>query len=515
MAAMYKRRNNGQTHNILGGNQGAAPHIQQALHREDVIRKVDQDRVLLANMRSEVRVENLRYLREQQQRRNEDNMERSIQSEKEKREAHRKQLEIDEKLTKQLETERNQQIREAKMRQHIRENSPELRQLELKLKAAYMNRERVAQVEESRRHAEAERAKELKFLETRDKVLMEQNEAERKEQEENHKQALETRRELEQQLAERERQKQMDYQEFLKEKLMIDDIVRTIHREDEEMQRDRRKQQEETRHYIQEYEKSRAAWKKEADEEAARKELEISQFGAERRLRDAARVAIKQKERTERDLVYQKLAAKLDTEDLEKRESRRIRDELYFEEQQHNMRLDEEKRMRKNQEQRQNLRSTQAEQLEMRAEALRKAKEDEEMFRKKMMEKFQEDERIQLLKVEQRKQKQIEFKQVVDRLMDERRHIAMAERRQEELEAQKQLKEESYRQQLYEEEKRRLIKEHGAHLVDYLPKGVLRHEDLDLLDGETKSRFLKGKEAPRDRKNSRAPGKTTLSLKEL
>lgn len=516
MAAMYKRRNNGQTHNILGGNNGAAPHIQQALHREDVIRKVDQDRVLLANMRSEVRVDNLRYLRGQQQRRNEDQMERSIQAEKEKRESHRKQLEIDENLCQQLETERNQHIREAKMRQYIRENSPELRQLELKLKAAYMNRERVAQVNEMRSKTEIERKREHEFVMARDKVLVDQKEAEDRKQQMKVEQAMETRRQLEQQLAERERQKQMDYEEFLKEKLMIDDIVRQIHLEDEAMQRDRQQQQEETRKYISEFEKSRTTWKQEAKEETARKEREISEFGQARKLRDAARQAVKKKERAERDLVYQKLATKLDVEENAKRESRRVRDELYFEEQKHNMRLDEEAKARKLRDARLGLRLTQAEQLEMRAETVQKAKEDEEMFRKRMMEKFQEDERIQLLKDEQRKQKQIEFKQVVDRLMEERRHIAEAERRQEEIEQQKQQKEESYRQQLYEEEKRRLIKEHGANLVDYLPKGVLRHEDLDLLGEDTKARFLNGKTTPTaHRGHSQARGMATLSLREL
>lgn len=40
-------------------------------------------------------------------------------------------------------------------------------------------------------------------------------------------------RELEQQLVERERKKQEAYEEFLKEKVMIDEIVRKIYEEDQ------------------------------------------------------------------------------------------------------------------------------------------------------------------------------------------------------------------------------------------------------------------------------------------
>lgn len=40
-------------------------------------------------------------------------------------------------------------------------------------------------------------------------------------------------RELEQQLADKERRRQEAYEEFLKEKLMVDEIVRKIYEEDQ------------------------------------------------------------------------------------------------------------------------------------------------------------------------------------------------------------------------------------------------------------------------------------------
>lgn len=47
-----------------------------------------------------------------------------------------------------------------------------------------------------------------------------------------HEELMQYQRELEQQLMERERKRQEAYEEFLKEKLMVDEIVRKIYEED-------------------------------------------------------------------------------------------------------------------------------------------------------------------------------------------------------------------------------------------------------------------------------------------
>ena len=52
------------------------------------------------------------------------------------------------RLVEEIERRRHEQIREEKMRQSIRENSVELRELEKKLNNAYMNKERALQIQE-------------------------------------------------------------------------------------------------------------------------------------------------------------------------------------------------------------------------------------------------------------------------------------------------------------------------------------------------------------------------------
>lgn len=52
-------------------------------------------------------------------------------------------------------------------------------------------------------------------------------------QQKHHKELVQHQRELEQQLTEKERRKQEAYEEFLKEKLLVDEIIRKIYEEDQ------------------------------------------------------------------------------------------------------------------------------------------------------------------------------------------------------------------------------------------------------------------------------------------
>lgn len=58
-------------------------------------------------------------------------------------------------------------------------------------------------------------------------------EAERRREMERYKESIRYQQELERQLEEQEEKKQQAYEEFLKEKLMIDEIVRKIYEEDQ------------------------------------------------------------------------------------------------------------------------------------------------------------------------------------------------------------------------------------------------------------------------------------------
>lgn len=55
-------------------------------------------------------------------------------------------------------------------------------------------------------------------------------------------------------------------------------------------------------------------------------------------------------------------------------------------------------------------------------------------------------------------------------------------------------REESMRRAIIEEERQRLLREHAAKLLGYLPKGVLRNDaDLELFDQDFKGMYQKRK----------------------
>ena len=106
------------------------------------------------------------------------------------------------------------------------------------------------------------------------------------------------------------------------------------------------------------------------------------------------------------------------------------------------------------------------------------------------MEKYAEDERIEQLNDQKRRIKQQEHKRAVDAMIADRRE-QRARDAAEELELDKMQDEfEQYRQEVIEQERQRLLREHAANLIGYLPRGVLRDEkDLDLFDEEFKAKF--------------------------
>lgn len=202
----------------------------------------------------------------------------------EDREFRERQLEQEERMAKEMARIHDEKLRDEKMRQYIKENrlvmsrynvflylnsmfilldlsfivSAELRELELKLKSAYLNRERAAQVAEketmryeatvsvnsdyviylgpypetncaltSFQRQEAAIARKIK-----DELERAQIENEKQEQK-RYEEVVRYQQDLEQQLEEKERKRQEAYEEFIKEKLLVDEIVRKIYEEDQ------------------------------------------------------------------------------------------------------------------------------------------------------------------------------------------------------------------------------------------------------------------------------------------
>lgn len=127
---------------------------------------------------------------------------------------------------------------------------------------------------------------------------------------------------------------------------------------------------------------------------------------------------------------------------------------------------------------------------------LQAAKEEEETFKKAMLAKFAEDDRIELMNAQKQRMKQLEHKRAVEKLIEERRSQFLADKKRELEELQLQQRRQGCINEIIEEERLRLLKEHAAKLLGYLPKGVFKREDdVDMLGEEFRKAYQKRGEA--------------------
>ncbi|VDQ01258.1 unnamed protein product [Trichobilharzia regenti] len=140
---------------------------------------------------------------------------------------------LDESLAKQLSKIHLERLSEQKLRQKIRNESVELRELGNKLRSAYVAKQQLAQIAEKRAHAydlmteEALQAHQLASQLGDDLIVAEEEETRRKESQMKH------RRELDAQMMEQAELRRKAYEEFLHDKQMIDEVVNKIKQEDE------------------------------------------------------------------------------------------------------------------------------------------------------------------------------------------------------------------------------------------------------------------------------------------
>lgn len=144
----------------------------------------------------------------------------------------RNQREEEERITAELELARRQEIRDEKMRQYVRENSHEIKELEAQLKAAYVNKTLAAQLAEKEANRIEQQLREQRAREVMNQACGTEEENHLKDLMEERKLKEEFRRSLQDQIIEKQRQRQEEFMEYMQEKKLFDDIIKKI-KEDE------------------------------------------------------------------------------------------------------------------------------------------------------------------------------------------------------------------------------------------------------------------------------------------
>lgn len=462
------------------------------MQRDNTLLKVRNDQLIVANATSDNRVETKRLLHHLKKEEDERAFYDNYEKEKLRRETLQQQREQEEALAKELEAAQLKTIREEKIRKQLRDNSEELRLLEKKLKVAALTKERDAILETKRATANTAVQNELVEIQNTNQAIEEAFYAEEEARRQGILGHYAYKEELAVQIREDEAKKQKTFEEYQEEQRMVDAICAKV-REEERVKKEKADQL--TLHYKAEnlafkeqqkvYAKMRLEeW--EADNERVRKEIDDL-----RQREEDWKKSLKEK-KSAKEAVVSKAGEGLFREYAERQEMDAVREDLQIEENmEQNRKWNQEnieKRIRLKHEAKQNMMEAQAATEERKAaEAL-----EEQAFQRAMHEKFAREDRLDQMNAQKARLKHQEHVREVGKLVEERRQRKALEREQEQQgkrDFENHIKEQN---RIIEEERAKIIKEHAATLLGYLPKGTIRNKgDLDLMDDAFKDHYLK------------------------
>eukprot|EP01062_Namystynia_karyoxenos_P058858 TRINITY_DN50312_c0_g1_i1.p2 TRINITY_DN50312_c0_g1~~TRINITY_DN50312_c0_g1_i1.p2 ORF type:complete len:487 (+),score=269.74 TRINITY_DN50312_c0_g1_i1:85-1461(+) len=440
-----------------------------------------QSNVLQGYIDSEARVERLRRQHRQRAVRSETDREDAIlQAEIEFRQRQKQRLR-EEGIAGAIEQRKAEQLRQEKQVQMVREGAPEIRALEQKLQAAYMNKEREAQVAEGKRRGADEKQESRRIDEEMEALRIRALEAQRQQDAARKETLRQQKQVLEQQMQDRDLARLAAYQEYLKEKQMVDAIVQKIQEEDHQEMVAKYAKQQRTQAYISQYLEERARFRHLEEERLKEEDRKILEFMKEqaRRKEEGVRAARAKEAAQQKRLEEQ--SRQIAAERKQKEEMEQLIADYYTElaekKSREKARAEFEKRVRAR------LMMIEANEYQKELkQAKKEAQAEEELeFRRRMLEKFAEDDRIDQMRQAERNRKRAEHNREVQRLLEERARQREDERQREVRARELDEEREAQKREIIRQERARLLREHASRLVGYLPKGVLTDEDMQTL----------------------------------
>jgi len=273
---------------------------------------------------------------------------------------------------------------------------------------------------------------------------------------------------IQQQMKERVKQREDAKYEYERDKQQVDDIVQKIAFEDFQAAENERKKKETAKHYMEQAYKEkfeRKQLEKENERKEKQKEREYFEQVAKREKEQKEKKAAIQ---DEKDRIFQRLSDEKKRQQAEKEYWEFVRNELYVEDNDRKMKIRELEEKEKKIRQKEEMLASAIEHAKIK-ELRKKQEEDEEReFKKKLMEKYKEDERLEQYNIQRRKQKELEYKNEIERLWKLKLEQYKVQKEYELNELRQQQEEERRKRELVEYEKRKLIKENEEILKNFL-----------------------------------------------
>ncbi|XP_045535052.1 meiosis-specific nuclear structural protein 1 [Papilio machaon] len=374
-----------------------------------------------------------------------------------------------------------EEICQLQRRHYLRERDPELRTLLRKLQNGYVCKDLKQQIlhnQYKRLQDEAEERRQNIILMS---ALAIDAEAVKREEKEAMERKAKLLLEMQQQLVDRQRVKQCQFEETLIEKKMLEEVMKTIADEDHRELQQKRELAVKLNKEIEMFKKAREAWK-----EKQKKLLVIEERNIENQIKQAgdrstAIVAERERKFREREMLNEKIAAKIiaDRAAILEREDivRSLQEQEYLEK---NIEED----IAEASKAASNKRDTEAAlslQIQLRRQQALQQVEKEAQFRRQSEADMEALKQKDLEKERQLKEKKRQYALELKQQMSEDARRRQQQKQQEEEEAKYVFDTEKAWLSETAEERRRIVSAHAPQVLGYLQPGVLRSEDLPLL----------------------------------
>eukprot|EP00948_MAST-09A_sp_MAST-9A-sp1_P003047 g3047.t1 len=365
----------------------------------------------------------------------------------------------------------------------ICESDPSLRELQSSINGAYLNQQRALQIEEKVFLKEIEKQREADVNAARKQHAMEE---ERKLQEEALRQRglrIKERETLQQQIAERKRIIEMEGKaQFMKDKQMVDDLVRSLQEKDRVAFEKKMKKQAETKKFIDDFMVLQQHIKEKKKQEE-REELEkIAKYAAEKDAREQGLAEKKAAIRAEEDRIYKRNEEQMKKKlaDIERLEQ--MRELLWEEEAEQRRQQQDDERANKVVRMRNEMIEANEKQKEYKKLLLEEERKRDLELKNKILKDFDKRQR----EIDAQEAAKLDAKKTYIRAIGEQR--AEKKRMMDALEAAEEekrkvaLEREEFRKRVVAEARMRILQAHAPALKGFLPKGAFKSkEEFDLV----------------------------------
>jgi len=378
---------------------------------------------------------------------------------------------------------KSDEVKAEKEIQRILETSEELKELEQRLKTAYVNKERAAQHQESlllrRLDAAREQQLEEKMEHDRQMLIRQEIEKDQRRRKDQVKQKLD----LQEQILIRQKLSEKAKEDNLRDKEIVDAIMAKINAEDRGDMEERNRKKEETRRIVKEHQDERERMKAMLAKQEEIQEQQIKEYHDAIMNRNEIEKSKKNAVEEARKEQWTKVAEETKNQNRFKEEYNDLRNMLWEEELEERKSREDRERIARRAKEKEEMMSENQAQIREKRELIAKMEEEDLQLVKTMLDKFAADEEDEKTRLKERHLSKMRFATEAQQQREERARIFATEKERELEDIQRGNEQEEYRRQVVMEARKKLLERHSKALKGFLPKDTLRNvEEASIIE---------------------------------